>query len=247
MENSTLNILKVFVITAILATNAYAEQVRIAVIDTGYTKPEFFDSVNLCPDGHFDATTERKEVGLDSDVKNIENHGTHIAHIIDDRLRVLGKNKYCIVIFKIYGNRNNVVESSVKALKVIKNSNIFYVNYSSAGEGYSKEEDVAIKDLLNKGVKIFAAAGTRSISLDTNKVYPASYESRIFVVGNGFDSKSREPSSNYGNFVKYWMCGANILAGGYVKSGTSQATAIFSSRMVYDSIAYGRQSLNKRK
>jgi subtilisin family serine protease len=241
MESLILNILKTLLITAILATNAYARQVKIAVIDTGYTKPINFDSVNLCDSGHFDATTDKEVVGLDSNFKNIQNHGTHVAHIIDDKLRVLGKNKYCLVIFKIYGEGNNVVESSIKALKRIKNSDIRYVNYSTAGEGYYTEEYQAIKDVLNRGVKIFAAAGNRSQSLDLIKIYPAMYDSRIFVVGNGMSNQERFFASNYGSYVKYWVNGMNILAGGYVKSGTSQAAAIFSSRYIYDNIImYGQ-------
>ncbi len=242
-----MNILKGLILTAILASNAYAEQVKIAVIDTGYTKHPAYNSVNLCASGHFDATKGIETIGEDSDVRGIENHGTHIAHIIDDYLKVLGKDKYCLVIFKIYDNKKDVVEASIEVLKRIKNSNILYVNYSTAGSGYDKKEDVAIKDLLDKGIKISAAAGNKAESLDSKKVYPAMYDSRIFIVGNGINNENRLSHSNFGTPVKNWQNGTNISAGGYVKSGTSQSTAIFTAKIIYDSIKYGRQNSNKRK
>lgn len=242
-----MNILKGLILTAALICNAYAEQVKVAVIDTGYTKHPAYNPVNLCVSGHFDATKGIETIGEDSDVRGIENHGTHIAHIIDDHLKVLGKDKYCLVIFKIYDNKKDVVEASIEVLKRIKDSNISYVNYSTAGSGYNAREDLAIKDLLNKGVRISAAAGNRAESLDLKKVYPAMYDSRIFVVGNGFNNENRFFYSNFGTPVKNWEKGTDISAGGYVKSGTSQSTAIFTAKMVYDSIKYGRQNSNKRK
>ena len=224
-----------------LPANSLADQIRIGVFDTGYTKPSKQGSVNLCKDGHYDSSTDTGTVGSDVFVGEVENHGTNIAHIIDDRLKPLGKDKYCLVIFKIYGNHKSPIRMSINALKKVKKAGVSYINYSSAGDGSNKEESETIKDLLNHGVRIVASAGNEGLDLRKNKRYPAMYDERIIVVGNGSSCLTRVPSSNYGTSVKYWKYGNNILAGGSSKSGTSQSAAIFTANMIHDSIVYGRK------
>lgn len=238
MENLTLNILNV--LTIFVSITASAEQIKIAVIDTGYTKPVGISPVNLCKDGHYDASNQTNTVGADEIVNGSFGHGTNIAHIIDDKLKRFGKNRYCIVIFKVYGGSRNLIEMSIDALDKINKSDIKYVNYSTAGEGFDKKESEVVKALLDKGVMIAAAAGNSNVSLESVKIYPAMYDKRINVVGNGFSSYTKSKSSNYGEPVKHWVVGDNICAGGVVKSGTSQATAIFTARMIQDILTYGK-------
>jgi hypothetical protein len=233
-----------------LAINSFASnktcqtKVRIAIVDTGYTKPTGMDSANLCKTGHYDASTDSNTVGADENVRGIENHGTNIAHIIDDKLKYLGKNKYCLVIFKMYGGDKNPIDMSVKILEKIKYGNFSFVNYSTSGEGYDLREDRLIKKILDSGVIFAAAAGNKGVSLDKVKMYPAMYDPRILVVGNGFSAYNKAPTSNFGSAVKQWVSGENIYAGGFLKSGTSQSTAIFTARMAHDSIVYGCKRTN---
>jgi hypothetical protein len=71
------------------------------------------------------------------------------------------------------------------------------------------------------------------------------YDSRIIIVGNLVDEKSRTiaSSSNYGKSVNAWEKGTDILSrlpGGYgLMTGTSQATAIRTGKLI-------RQMLNAK-
>jgi hypothetical protein len=151
MENLTLNILNV--LTIFVSITASAEQIKIAVIDTGYTKPVGMESVNLCKDGHYDASNQTNVVGADETVNGSSGHGTNIAHIIDDKLKRFGKNKYCIVIFKVYGGSRNLIEMSIDALDKINKSDIKYVNYSTAGEGFDKKESEIGQNATSESIK----------------------------------------------------------------------------------------------
>lgn len=239
MESLNLNILNVLAI--FVSITASAQQVKIAVIDTGYTKPANVDSVNLCESGHYDASNKTETVGKDEAVNGISDHGTHIAHIIDESLRKFGKKAYCLVIFKVYGGSRNSIEMSVEVLDKINNSDISYINYSTAGEGFDKKESDLVKSILDKKITIVASAGNANLSIDSTKIYPAMYDSRIKVVGNGRSSSKKAYSSNYGESVKHWVDGQDVLAGGIVKSGTSQSAAIFTAKIVSKALKDGKQ------
>jgi hypothetical protein len=229
---------KLAALILLVSSVSNAKQIKIGVMDTGYSKPIGETSVNLCPSGHYDASTGTYGVG-----KDIRGHGTNIAHIIDEKLKPLGKSSYCLVIFKIFDGNRNPLKMSLEALVIARSQKLDFINYSAGGSSKSDEERLAIVDLLDSGVKFAAAAGNgdkssdyKGVSLDSQEYYPALYDERIYVVGNGHSELQRAPSSNYGKRVKHWVYGSNIEAGGVMLSGSSQSTAIFTAKMAYDSI-----------
>lgn len=65
--------------------------------------------------------------------------------------------------------------------------------------------------------------------------YPAMYDDRIVVVGNGTSQNSRVPSSNWGTYVDSWFDGMNKSGEyGSKMGGTSQATAIQTGIIIRD-------------
>lgn len=142
------------------------------------------------------------------------------------------------------------------------------INYSGGGSSPSPEEKELIVEALNKGIKVVAAAGNDGIDIDNdpckgmktretkvsckqdypNKYgtyYPAMYDSRIYIVGNlvSYDSGKIAKTSNYGDRVTYWEVGTDVLSRlpsgqyGYM-TGTSQATAIKSGKLVREMLLY---------
>jgi hypothetical protein len=91
------------------------------------------------------------------------------------------------------------------------------------------------------------AAGNENQDIDKDcNQYPSCYDNRIVTVGNllpdgyypspaGGDvlkQHERNPLSNYGNYVKHWEVGANADGKVDWSSGTSQATAITTGKLV---------------
>lgn len=142
------------------------------------------------------------------------------------------------------------------------------INYSGGGSSASPEEKALVVEALDKGIKIVAAAGNDGIDIDNdpckgmpdretkasckkdypNKYgtyYPAMYDSRIYIVGNlvSADSEEIAKTSNYGDRVTYWEVGTEVFSRlpheqyGYM-SGTSQATAIKSGKLVKEMLLY---------
>ena len=48
----------------------------------------------------------------------------------------------------------------------------------------------------------------------------------------GISSLKRDSTSNFGHIVKHWEQGNDVSAGGYKMSGTSQAAAIFTRKLI---------------
>jgi len=212
--------------------------IRIGVIDSGFGKMGMFPDTRLCRYGHRDFTGNVSFGGFDTvtpvPIDNI-GHGTNIAGLIDQEARK-GGDSYCLVIIKYLHDKKKAYFMQ-DALKYAKNLRLDIVNISAGGYGIVDEEYNQIEGLLNQGTLITAAAGNDSRHLspfnhpDKNH-YPASYDPRIMVVGNGTDKNYRAPSSNYGPIVKFWEDGRNKTALGITQSGTSQATAIFTGKLV---------------
>lgn len=207
------------------------KQIRIAVIDTGYTS-SVNSKVKLCQTGHRDFTG----TGL----QDRNGHGTHIANTIADNI---DKNvDYCIVVLKWLNKQSttNDGEAILSSLKSILDSNsIDVVNFSASGTWHSSEEREYLRIILNKDIKFFVAAGNDNLNLDKHCIiFPACYKlTKLNVVGNLSGNGIISADSNYGKIVTNWENGVNIIADagyfGYVAlSGTSQSTAIATAKMV---------------
>jgi subtilisin family serine protease len=87
---------------------------------------------------------------------------------------------------------------------------------------------------LNGGGHLITAAGNDAENLDlpNNHYYPAQYDKRIVVVGALDSYEVQTYFSNYGKVVTRWEHGLMVTGYGITLSGTSQATAIATGKMV---------------
>jgi len=221
----------------------------IAVVDTGYSHIDGVPDVQLCKFGHADFYSSPNAIG--SLPKDENGHGTVIAHIINDDLVQNGLTNFCLVIVK-YSDGNKIVKAEnlvgpAKYLNTLKNINV--INYSSSGSYSNDEEKRHIVSILNRGVKIFAAAGNDGAELKENIVsedsawtkligtkkrdagfYPAMYDSRINVIG-ALRGPLRWNRSNYGKPVTQWEEGLYVFdKQKYI--GSSNATAVATRKYV---------------
>ena len=210
-----------------------AKPIVIAVIDTGIDT----SVANLCATGHksFSSTGSNPltdEVG----------HGTHIAGLINMNA---GQGNYCMVSVKYYNYGSDAYNNSnnlVMAIKYAISINADFINISSGGVGANEPEREVIELALNKHIRVVVAAGNNGTDLDNNcNYFPACYDKRIVIVGNLMSPGRRAFASNFGNRVTRWEIGTGVLSSlpggkmGYM-SGTSQATAIATGKLVAEAI-----------
>jgi hypothetical protein len=90
------------------------------------------------------------------------------------------------------------------------------------------EEREVVKEALDAGITVVTAAGNEHSDLDSKcDFFPACIDSRVVSVGC-----SDCVQSNTGKVIKIWEHGKAITAGGYTMTGTSQATAVFTGKLV---------------
>lgn len=187
-----------------------------------------------------------------------EGHGTNIVGLIDKY--AVGVN-YCIVVIKYYSatTTTNNGDTTIKAIKYADDLKADFINYSAGGLEENKAETAALKKFLDRGGKVIAAAGNERSDIDNEKTgyFPARSDSRIFVVGNAdkitqeeFDelkdqNKTKKTiyvnnklafpahSSNFGYRVNRWEYGGAVEGFGVNMSGTSQATAIVTGKILF--------------
>jgi len=216
-----------------LANYVCADTTKVLVIDTGINKHKYIPGTNgLCKTGHKDFTFS----GLDDDL----GHDTNVSGIIHKYAK---HYDYCQIVVKYY-NKGITKELSlfnmIRSLEYAKEIKPDIINISSSGSGYYSREHDLIKELLDMGIVIIAAAGNDGMMLNSMycsgngncskyNQYPAGYDKRVYVVGNKYPNGDVYPSSNYGELVDVWRVGVDVEGdyGGVLMTGTSQATAIF--------------------
>lgn len=225
---------------ALKNTECVKKPIVVAIIDTGFGFEPMHAKAKLCRFGHKDFTDEAtsNEFGTKDEVPVDETgHGTHIAGIIDS----FGKKtnvEYCLVIIKYYSPDDDDwdnAQNSIKAINYAKNIRADYINYSGGGDYPNSEETEAVKTYLDQGGKFVASAGNdkRDIGADTIKLfYPAMSDKRVIVVGAVDENGENLPFSNYGKTVTRKELGLNVQSFGYLMTGTSQAAAIATGKML---------------
>lgn len=219
--------------------------VKIAVIDTGFGFKGMGHKVHLCKQGHKDFSQEGlvgDEYGTADDVPlDTHGHGTNIAGIID---RYAGDQNFCLVILKYFSDEQDGEENLRGTIKAIHHANIIgvdVINYSGGGIDPNKEEEKEIKAFLDRGGIFIAAAGNEGMNSEIHRFYPANYDKRTIVVGalKKIDGDPEVPTdrldmSNYGKLVNRWELGMNVAFENWLMTGTSQATAIATGKIVHD-------------
>jgi hypothetical protein len=127
----------------------------------------------------------------------------------------------------------NNLRATIEALKEANNLGVQYINYSGGGADPSDDERREVLKFLNHGGIFVAAAGNDGKLLGKELTYyPAMYDPRIVVVGGKDEQGNCMSYSNYGPFVNRWEIGVNVVGYGISMSGTSQATAVATGKLV---------------
>jgi hypothetical protein len=123
--------------------------------------------------------------------------------------------------------------SHLMAWAVINSLKVDIVNYSSSGFSSNAAEAQLLHLLYNKGIKVVVAAGNESRDLDENcNVFPACYYPYVIPVGNIGNG------SNHGKIVTVVRNGNHQCYNDHCFSGTSQATALYSSELAIELSKY---------
>jgi len=205
--------------------DADARTIKVAVIDTGKSSDP---NIKLCKNGHRDFTGKG--------IEDHYGHGTNVSMLINNASM---SSDYCIIVIKVWENHTGEFDL-VEIFNYVRSLKPDIINMSG---GYvipteiNKNKDStykAVENILNDGIIFVNSAGNNNINLDTNCVFfPACYDDRMVVVGNMLIDGTRHPRSNYGNLViDRWEMGTNIVTNKYLWTGTSQAAAIATGKIV---------------
>ena len=220
------------------ASPHHCKPTKIAVVDTGLDLSDPRFKSHLCKTGH------RNFVPKET-MNDTVGHGTHVAGLVQEFATDVN---YCILIYKYYQNASSSAQNvrrEILALQAAIDNGATVINFSGGGPGFNDDESKVIKN--NPQVTFVVAAGNEGQNLDTpgNEYYPASYfYPNLVVVGAVGVNGIRTRYSNYGKHVENWELGEEVIStlpcdvnevGSRCTgrmSGTSQATAIFSGKLV---------------
>lgn len=156
-------------------------------------------------------------------------HGSNVAGLIAQEAG--GQAGYCLLILRVFtldekGSLQFDTQAYLEALHKLTFNPPAIINLSFGGPTTLPLERILIASLLKKGTIIVAAAGNDGRRLVPCYYLPACLDPRIVVVG------STSPASNWGPAVDVVVNGTQRTAAGTTLSGTSQATAVFTGRLL---------------
>jgi len=204
----------------LLLNVAMADPIKVAVIDTGIDL-KYKNQANLCDSGHISLVPNET-------IQDYNGHGTNIAGLIKTHAK---NTKYCLIIIKFYKNTDgpqNVMRLQLALLYALRIKPDI-ISLSGGGIGSNATEKLIITKILDSGIKMNVSAGNESMDLDKKcNYFPACYDLRLTVIGakdyNG---------SNFGQIVDFYLQGYNQKGEfGQEMTGTSQATAIYTGKML---------------
>lgn len=214
-----------------LNANMWVNRGEIGIDENGVEK-----STNKKDDdgnGYIDDVNGYNFAGENTNISDMNGHGTHIAGIIKS---IAPQVRF--MILKYYDPRAkgaDNLEATVKAINYACNMGAKIINYSGGGTEKSLKEFESIKKCENKNILFIAAAGNEKSNSDIKPFYPADYDLKNILSVTAVDqTKQILNSSNFGKqSVDIAAPGKDILStwpgGGYnLMSGTSQATAFVS-------------------
>lgn len=217
-----------FALTA--STWAGESRSRIVVVDTGIT-PSAVSPEYICRDGNKDFTGK----GL----ADIQGHGSNIAAII---AKAMNPKTQCLTILKWWhdesdSNRPETDIWSAIYARIMNLKNVRFINLSSYGPYASESEWLMLTYFTEKRhIQVVVAAGNKGKWLGKGcATFPACYDINNnwwHVVGSQERPAQWHSFSNRGSIVTDAANGANVTAGGSTLSGTSQACALVTARLV---------------
>lgn len=191
-------------------------QIKVAVLDTGLSVENIVrDNVKLCEPVHNLAPSDYVSL-----------HGANVISIITNEA---GPSEYCLVVYKVFSGVKLDGPAYNTALKEIASRpDISVLHLSLSGRIEDAQETQLITRILDHGVTVVAAAGNDAADLGRQCIaYPACIDPRIVVVGN-----KGIRSSNYGSPVDIFEDGVEREGGGIKLTGTSQAAATFTGKLI---------------
>lgn len=226
-------------------TSCSLKPVIVAVIDTGLT---LSNNEKLCKTGHKDfsgfSTSSKVELSKSgTHQKGVvyptvdvpadgHGHGTNIAGLI---YKHAGPDaNYCLLILKYWQpgiSGVSAIEATIEAINYATEMGAKYINYSGGGIEFNEDEAMAVSNFLDHGGTFIAAAGNEKSDLAKVPYYPAMDDNRVIVVGNGTKEKPAI-HSNFGVRVDRWENGVKQVGFGHTMTGTSQAAAIVTGKML---------------
>jgi major intracellular serine protease len=212
----------------LITSNVLKEsRTKIAVIDSGIDLNDKKLKPYICNAGNEDFTGE----GL----QDTHGHGTNVSWLI---VKNLNHKEYCVVSLKYFSkndpasNLQNELKAFDKAIKM----GVTLINFSGGGIGPNNYENITVANALNKNIKVVVAAGNEGSDLSKNcNYFPACgvKHKNFYVVGSIYQNGQRVPHSNYNGAVNRWEVGyMQEGPDGKKMSGTSQATAVFSGKLL---------------
>lgn len=200
----------------------------VAVIDSGIdmTHPDLKDRIYKPHNVLNPGTAPIDDVG----------HGTHVAGIVGAKtnnqvgIASIVKDAYIMPI-KV-GDASSISSPNIaKGIYYAINNGATIINLSLGGPEYSEGVHKAIKDAVNKGILVIAAAGNYGNAVE---MYPAAHPEVLSVAAVNSDNDSLWQYSNYGSWVDVSAPGVDIystcIGGSYCsKTGTSMASPMVAS------------------
>lgn len=191
----------------------------VAVIDTGIPANNIGKDF-LCKDLQIDLTGQG--------IQDSNGHGTNILGIM---AKGINPKTQCLAMIKWYHNQNSRIITLASAAQEALTLNPVLVNMSISGYNFDADEFRAIRNLLEHSIPIVVAAGNDHSNLSNNcYVFPACYhfKTKLFHVVGAPDVYQ----GNYGNPITDISYGRDQCGFGVCLTGTSQATANVSARLL---------------
>jgi hypothetical protein len=224
--------LRIFFVFLSFPFFAYANPIKVAVIDTGYSNFISNENVSLCEGLHADFTQNKTYMRYPPLDSHKLKHGTNVAWLIHEQISKKNLSRYCIVVIKYYDKELLDIKASNRAIEYAIKIGAKIINYSGGGVQEDAQETKLVKKALDSGIIFVASAGNHGKDLSKQPYYPALSDPRVIVVGNKDPDGFVVNSSNFGAAVDVWEMGKDRKAGGVTLTGTSQSAAVVTGKLV---------------